>query len=132
MDSDRILKEMMEKKVWAVVGVTAKKERFGYKIWKILQRHGYEVYGVNPNYDEIEGQKIYKSLKNLPKKVDVIDMVVSPKIGMDVLDRIKEAGIGYVFFQPGTYNEEIIKKADKLELEYLIDDCVYATLRNKE
>ena len=29
-------------------------------------------------------------------------------------------------------NEEIIKKAEELELEYLTDDCVYATLRNKE
>lgn len=133
MNNDKELKEkMMNSKTWAVVGVTKKKERYGYKIWKILKEHDYKVYGVSPNYDEIEGDKLYKSVSDLPKDVDVIDMVVSPKIGMDVLDRIKEAGIGYVFFQPGTYNEEIIKKADKLELEYLIDDCVYATLRNKE
>jgi predicted CoA-binding protein len=59
-------------------------------------------------------------------------MVVSPKIGMEVLDRIKESGIRYVFFQPGSYNEEIIKKAEKLELEYLTGDCVYATLRDME
>ncbi|HZJ99592.1 MAG TPA: CoA-binding protein [Tissierellaceae bacterium] len=131
MDSDRILKEMMEKKVWAVVGVTAKKERFGYKIWKILQKHGYEVYGVNPNYDEIEGQKIYKSLKNLPKKVDVIDMVVSPKIGTNTLDEAKELGIDNIFFQPGTYNDEILKKSEDLGFIYVID-CVYAILRQRE
>lgn len=133
MNNDKALKEkMMSSKTWAVVGVTKKKERYGYKIWKILKEHDYKVYGVSPNYEEIEGDKLYKSISDLPEKVDVVDMVVSPKIGMDVLDRIKEAGIRYVFFQPGTYNEEIIKKAQELELEYLLDDCVYATLRNQE
>ena len=131
MDSNRILEEIMEKKVWAVVGVTAKRERFGYKIWKILQKHGYEVYGVNPNYDEIEGQKIYHSLEDLPKKVDVIDMVVSPKIGTTTLEEAKELGIDYIFFQPGTYNDEILKKSDDLDLKYVID-CVYAILRQRE
>ncbi len=133
MDNNKELKEkMMSLKNWAVVGVTKKKERYGYKIWKILKEHNYNVYGVSPNYDELEGDKLYKSVSDLPEKVEVIDMVVSPKIGMSVLDKIKEAGIKYVFFQPGTYNEEIIKKAEELGLEYLVDDCVYATLRNKE
>ena len=133
MNNDKVLKEkMMDSKIWAVVGVTKKKERYGYKIWKILKEHDYKVYGVSPNYDEIEGDKLYKTISDLPEKVDVVDMVVSPKIGMEILDKIKEAGIRYVFFQPGTYNDEIIKKAKELELEYLTDDCVYATLRNKE
>ena len=133
MNNDKVLKEkMMDSKTWAVVGVTKKKERYGYKIWKILKEHDYKVYGVSPNYDEIEGDKLYKTISDLPEKVDVVDMVVSPKIGMEILDKIKEAGIRYVFFQPGTYNDEIIKKAKELELEYLTDDCVYATLRNKE
>lgn len=131
MDNKDLKEKMMKSKTWAVVGVTQKKERFGYKIWKILKDHGYKVYGVSPNYDELEGDKLYKSISDLPEKVDVVDMVVSPKIGIDILDKIKEAGIRYVFFQPGTYNEEIIKKTEELELEYLTDDCVYATLKNK-
>ncbi|MDY0234601.1 MAG: CoA-binding protein [Gudongella sp.] len=133
MNNDKILKEkMMKSKKWAVVGVTKKKDRYGYKIWKILKEHEYTVYGVSPNYDELEGDKLYKSISDLPEKVDVVDMVVSPKIGIDLLDGIKEAGIGYVFFQPGTYNDEVIKKTEELGLEYLTDDCVYATLRNEE
>lgn len=127
-----IKQEMMDKKVWAVVGVTAKKEKWGYKIYKILKDHNYESYGVSPNYDEIEGDKIYKSLKDLPKKVDVIDMVVSPKISLNTLDEAKEAGIEYIFFQPGTYNDEVVAKAEELGLKYLIGDCVYATLRNEK
>lgn len=133
MNNDKALKEkMMESKSWAVVGATQKKDRYGYKIYKILKDHDYKVYGVSPNYDELEGDKLYKSISDLPEKVDVVDMVVLPKIGMNILEEVKDAGIRYVFFQPGTYNDEILKKADELNLEYLTDDCVYATLRNKE
>lgn len=44
------LKEkMLQKKVWAVAGVTERKDRYGYKIWKKLKEHDYETYGINPN-----------------------------------------------------------------------------------
>ncbi len=123
--------EMLDKKIWAVVGVTAKHEKWGYKIYNILKENGYETYGVSPNYEDIEGNKIYKSLKDIPAKVEVVDLVVSPKISLNALEEAKEAGVEYIFFQPGTYNDEVIKKAEELELKYLTGECVYATLKNK-
>lgn len=128
-DMVKVKKEMLEKKVWVVVGVTGKKDRFGYKIWKTLKEYDYETYGVSPNYEELEGDKIYPSLKDLPKKIDVLDMVVSPKIAMGVLDEAKEAEIEYIWFQPGTYNDAVIAKAKEMEFKILYDDCVYATLK---
>ncbi len=126
-----IKQEMLNKKNWAVVGVTAKKDKWGYRIFDILKKNDYETYGVSPNYDEIEGEKIYHSLRDLPVKVDVIDMVVSPKISINILDEAKELGIEYIFFQPGTHNDEVVKKAEELGLKYLVEDCIYAILKNK-
>ena len=105
---------MLDKKVWAVVGATEKKDKWGSKIYKILKEHGYETYAVSPNYEEIDGDKAYKSVKDIPQKVDVIDMVVAPKIALNVLEEAKEAGIEYIFFQPGTYNDEVVAKAEEL------------------
>lgn len=124
--------EMLNKKTWAVVGVTDKKEKFGYKIFKKLIEHGYETYGVNPKYDSIDGEKIYPALKSVPKKVDVVDVVVPPKITLNLLDEIHELGIENVWFQPGTYDEEVIEKAEKLGLKMVYNDCVYARLVEKE
>lgn len=127
------LKEkMLESKTWAVVGVSSKKDKWGYKIWNILKEHGYKTYGVNPNYDEIEGEKIYKSLSDLPEKVDVIDMVVPKKVSMITLNEAKDLGVKNIFFQPGTYDKEVVKVAEELGLNYLIDDCIYATLKKME
>lgn len=132
MDYKKNKDEMLEKKIWAVVGVTAKKDRYGYKIWKALKKHGYEVYGINPNYDEIEGEKIYHHLKELPVKADVVDVVVTPRHGANTIDEAKELGIEYIFFQPGSYDEELLEKANELGLKYVIKDCIYATLKSKE
>ncbi len=132
MDFKKIKKEMLDKKTWAVIGVTAKKDKFGYKIWKKLKDHGYNVYGTNPNYEEIEGERVYSSIKDIPAKIDVVDMVVSPKLGMDILDEVKDLGIEYIFFQPGTYNSQIIEKVKSLGFKYLVDDCIYATLKAME
>ncbi len=128
-DMAKIKEEMLSKKVWVVAGVSGNKDKFGYKIWKTLKEHGYETYGVSPNYEELEGDKIYPSVKDLPKKIDVLDMVVAPKIAIHTLEEAKEAGIEYIWFQPGTYNDEVLAKARELEFKILYDDCVYATLR---
>ncbi|TJX14696.1 CoA-binding protein [Tissierella creatinini] len=127
-----IKQEMLDKKIWAVVGVTAKHEKWGYKIYNVLKEHDYETYGVSPNYDEIEGDKIYKSLTDIPAKVEVVDMVVSAKISINTLEEAKKAGVEYIFFQPGTYNDEVVAKAEELGLKYLIGDCIYKTLKNEK
>lgn len=132
MDPKTIKEEMLEKKVWAVVGVTEKRERFGYKIWRILKEHNYTSYGINPKYEEIDGEKIYHRLRDVPEKIDVVDMVISPKYGSLILDEAKDLGIDYIFFQPGTYDDDIVKKAETLGFKFLIGDCIYATLKAKE
>lgn len=121
-------KSMLEKKIWAVVGATPDTEKFGYKIYKKLKTHGYTVYAVNPKYEEIEGDKVYKNLEALPEKPECVDMVVGPKISKGILDEIKKLEIPYVWFQPGTFDEETIDKAESYNLNIVYYDCVLVAL----
>ena len=120
--------EMFKKEVWAVIGITDKAERFGYKIPKLLEEKNYKVYGVNPKLDELEGIKVYKNLSRVPEKIDVINMIVNPKFAKTYLEEAKELGIKNVFFQPGSYQEETIEYAKELGFN-IVTDCVYASLR---
>lgn len=129
---ENIKETMLDKKTWVVVGVTDKKDRFGYKIWKKLKEHGYTAYGVNPKLEELEGEKIYKTIGDLPEKVEVLNMVVGPRLAMNILDQAKEIGIDYIFYQPGSYDDEVIKKTQDLGLKYLDNDCIHKTLLNME
>ena len=121
-------REMLEKKVWAVIGVTTNKDKFGYKIYKKLKDNNYDVYPVNPKYDIIDGEKCYNSLKDLPKKPEVVDFVVPPKISLMSVKEADEVGIEYLWFQPGTANEEVIHKAKELGFKIVYDDCVLVAL----
>ncbi|RKD34678.1 CoA-binding protein [Thermohalobacter berrensis] len=124
-------KEMLDKKVWAVVGATPNKDKYGYKIWNVLKEHGYIAYPVNPKYEEIEGEKCYPSVEELPEKVDVIDFVVPPKVTKKIIEQADKVGIEYLWFQPGTFDEEIIEKAEKLNKKIVYYDCVLAELTEK-
>lgn len=123
-----IKQDMLDKKVWAVVGVTDKTDRFGYKIWKKLKEHGYTAYGVHPKLEELEGEKIYKTVADIPEKVEVLNMVVGPKIALGVLEEAKNIGIENIWFQPGSYDDETIEKTKELGLTYLDNDCIHKTL----
>ncbi len=125
---EKIKAEMLDKKVWAVVGVTPSESKFGYKIYKKLKDKGYEVYGINPKYNDIDGEKLYKSISDLPVKPDCVDMVVSPKVGRPVVEDIAKAGIEYVWFQPGTFDEEMLDLAESKKLRYVYYDCVLVEL----
>lgn len=119
---------MLEKKVWAVVGANQNPEKYGNMIYKKLKNKEYEVYAVNPLYDTVEGDPCYKDLSSLPKLPDVIDMVVSPKRAKPVVEEAAKLGIKYIWFQPGTFDSEVLELANNLGLE-TVQACVLVATR---
>lgn len=83
---------------------------------------------VNPMYDTVEGDKCYKDLSTLPKVPEVLDMVVSPKRGKPFLEEAARLGIRYIWLQPGTYDDELLKKIEELGLE-AVQACVLVATR---
>jgi predicted CoA-binding protein len=78
--NEELIKAFLSKKnIFAVVGASRDPQKYGFQVYKDLKNAGYEVYPVNPNGDEILGDKCYPSLENLPIKPDVVDVVVLPK-----------------------------------------------------
>ncbi|HHY82379.1 MAG TPA: CoA-binding protein [Clostridiales bacterium] len=120
--------EMLKCKTWAVVGASIHPDKFGYKIYKKLKDHGYRVYPVNPGHDEIDGDKCYHSLSELPERPEVIDMVVNPRIGIKVIEEAASLGIQYIWLQPGTHNAEIVQSIEEKGMQY-VKDCVLAALK---
>ncbi|MCD6321697.1 MAG: CoA-binding protein [Clostridiales bacterium] len=114
---------MLGKKIWAVVGANQNPAKYGNIIYRKLKKIGYEVYPVNPIYDDIDGDKCYKNLTSLPVNPDVIDMVVTPKRSKKIVVEAKKLGINYIWLQPGTYDDELMEMIDELELT-AVQACV--------
>ncbi|MBC7094212.1 MULTISPECIES: CoA-binding protein [Thermococcus] len=108
----------------ALVGATKNSTKYGNIILKDLINKGFEVLPVNPNYDEIEGLKCYRSVKEIPKEVDVIVFVLPPKVGIQVAKEAVEAGFKKLWFQPGAESEEIREFLEKAGVEYSFGRCI--------
>ncbi|MEN1762083.1 CoA-binding protein [Anoxynatronum sibiricum] len=120
--------EMISLKKWVVVGATPNEEKFGYKIFKLLKQNNYQVWGVNPNYAELEGELLFATLKDLPEKPDCISVVVPPPVALKLVEEAADAGINFIWFQPGTYDRDVLQKARDLDLNIVYNDCVLVTL----
>lgn len=120
---DDLIRETLKMKRWAVVGATNDPARYGYKIFRVLADRGYDVLPVHPSLAEIDGTRVHRSVADLPEKPEVVDMVVNPKIGLNVMPQIADAGIKYVWMQPGTRSEAIRDFARNNGIQ-LIEDCV--------
>ncbi|MBK5241218.1 MAG: CoA-binding protein [Clostridium sp.] len=120
--------EMFKMKKWALIGASPNESKFGYKILMKLKEKGYTVYGINPKYDEINGVKIYHSLKELPEKVDAVNVIVNPTLSLKAIDDIVECKIENVWFQPGSYDPQVLNKAKNNELNMVFHECLYVEL----
>ena len=125
MDDINTLRRILrESHVIAVVGLSADWYRPSYFAAKYMQEHGYRVIPVNPKYDSILGERCYKSLREIPEKVDIVDIFRKPQDVMPIaLDAIA-IGAKVLWQQLGVRNEEAAAKAQAAGLEAVMDRCV--------
>lgn len=123
--NEELIKEFLNKKnIFAVVGASRDPQKYGYQVYKDLKSAGYEVYPINPNADEILGDKCYPNLENLPIKPDVVDVVVHPKVTEKTVETCKKRGITKVWMQPGSESENAIKFCEENGIQVVHGVCV--------
>lgn len=96
--------DIIKYKNWAVIGGVTNPDKYAYKIVEKFKSRGYKVYGINPK----GGEGVYKSLKDVNKKIECVDLCINPTLGLRYLEEVKELGIKYVLIQPGAESIDII------------------------
>jgi uncharacterized protein len=82
----------------AVTGVSRIPRDHGSNIvYKRLRERGYEVFAVNPNADEVEGEVCYHDLKSIPGGVDAVVIGTRPETAEDTMRECAELGITHVW-----------------------------------
>lgn len=119
--------EMLEFNNWAVVGDVLNPEKYAYKIVDTLTKGNYNVFKVNPRSNS---DQVYRSLKEVPEKIDVIDLVIHPKVGLNVVKEAHELGIDKIFIQPGAESEEILEFCKENGIQ-AFQGCVLVELSKK-
>lgn len=126
-----LIAEFLDQQVYAIVGASQDRSKFGFKIYATMKRKGYEVYPVNPNTHNIMGDTCYRSLADLPKKPDVVDIVLEPDKGKGIVEECHQLGIGRVWLQPGAESPSLIKKCEELGIQVVHGACLMTEAPDK-
>jgi predicted CoA-binding protein len=87
----------------AVTGVSRHPENHGSNaIYRRLRERGYEVFAVNPNASQVEGDRSYPDLKSIPGGVQAVVIATRPEIAIDTMRECVELGIRQVWMHRGT------------------------------
>lgn len=94
--------EFLAKKRVAVTGVSRNGKSHGSNnVYRRLRERGYEVFAVNPNADEVEGDRSYPDLKSIPGGVEAVVIGTRPERADETMRDCAELGINHVWMHRG-------------------------------
>ena len=86
----------------AVTGVSRQRDGHGGNVvYQRLRDRGYEVFAVNPNADEVEGDPCYHDLRSIPGGVEAVVIATRPEVAEDTMRECAELGIEHVWMHRG-------------------------------
>jgi predicted CoA-binding protein len=116
---------LRKSKTVAVVGISDKPERASYGVSKyLLENSHFELFFVNPLLDEVLGQKVYKSLREIPIPIDIVDVFRKPSDCLQVLEESIEIGAKSIWLQLGISVEEVESQGEEAGLTVVMDRCI--------
>jgi predicted CoA-binding protein len=125
MDDINTLRRILrENRTIAVVGLSADWFRPSYFAAKYMQEHGYRVIPVNPRYAQVLGEKCYPSLRDVPEKIDIVDVFRKTADVLPVAEEAIAIGAKVLWQQLGVRNEAAAAKARAAGMEAVLDRCV--------
>jgi predicted CoA-binding protein len=88
----------LAKKRVAVTGVSRRPQSHGSNVvYRRLRERGYEVFAVNPNADEVEGDPCYRELRAIPGGVEAVVIGTRPELAEETMHECAELGIEHVW-----------------------------------
>ena len=132
LTSSEIPELLRSAKTIAVVGISDKPERASYGVAQyLLENSHYELFFVNPLLENVLGQKVYKSLREIPVHIDIVDVFRKPEDCLAVLDESIEIGASAIWLQLGISVAEVDARGIAAGLTVVMDRCLkidYAAL----
>ena len=124
---DEELKQILKRsKTVAVVGISPKEDRPSYGVAAYLQSNGYRIIPVRPDGDTILGEKIYRTLMDIPKEIeiDVVDIFRKSEEVPPVVEEAIRRGAKIVLMQEGVIHQKAGEEAERAGLKVVMDRCI--------
>jgi predicted CoA-binding protein len=113
-----------ESRTVAVVGLSPRPERDSHRVAKYLQGQGYRIIPVNPNAEEVLGERSYPDLASVPEPIDIVDVFRRSEAVPGIVAAAIKVGAKTVWMQQGVIHEEAAARAREVGLQVVMDRCI--------
>ncbi|DAB34884.1 MAG TPA: CoA-binding protein [Sulfurospirillum sp. UBA12182] len=109
----KIIRKIFEDcKSIAIIGLSPDETKASNMVARYLLSKGYKIIPIYPKEEMILGEKVYRSLSEVPDRVDMVDMFRKPEIADTLVEEaMKRGDVKYFWLQLGIVNDAAIKKA---------------------
>ncbi|MEL0084652.1 MAG: CoA-binding protein [Paracoccaceae bacterium] len=112
-------------KTIAMVGASGDKTKFSYGVLRQLSEIGYDILPINPNpkITEIRGLKVYRSLQDIDKQIDMVEVFRPANELYGIAEQAIEVGAKVLWGQIGVYDDKAAKLAEAAGLKVVMNRC---------
>jgi hypothetical protein len=118
------IQDFINGKKVALVGASRDPKKFGFTAMRELRERGYQIFPINPNANEIDGQPCYPTLAALPEKVDGVLVMTPPAQVAAVLEDAAKLGLKNVWVQQMAESADTAGLGQKLGLNLVTGKCI--------
>lgn len=117
-------------KTIAVVGISNKPGRDSGLIALRMKRLGYDVIGVNPLQKDFDGIKVYQSLEDIDRQIDIVNVFRNSKNIPEIIPGVLKLKPKVLWLQLGIRNDEAVKPAEEAGIEVIQNACIAIEYNN--
>lgn len=122
--SDEIRDIFAQTKTIAVLGLSPDPSKASYRVAKYLKEQGFKIVPVYPKEEEILGEKVYRSLADIPFEIDMVDVFRKPAALIAIAETaIARGDVKFFWAQQGIVNNEAAEMAEKAGLKVVQNKC---------
>ncbi len=112
-------------KTIAMVGASGDKTKFSYGVLRQLSEIGYDILPINPNpkITEIRGLRVYRSLQDIDKQIDMVEVFRPANELYGIAEQAIEVGAKVLWGQIGVYDDKAAKLAEAAGLKVVMNRC---------
>ena len=107
----------------AVVGASRNPDKAGGSVPEGLQRRGFRIIPINPYADTLFGERVYRSLLEVPEKVDLVDVFRPAADAPEIARQAAAIGAKALWLQEDIRSAEARRIAEAAGMEYVEDEC---------
>ena len=130
-EADRITELLKHARNIAVVGLSSSPMRPSYGVAAYLQTQGYRIIPVNPEIKGALGEKAYASLRDVPEKIDIVDIFRRPEFVPEVVEEAIAIQVPAIWMQEGVVHDQAAEKAGRAGIFVVMDRCILKEHRRR-